>query len=167
MDLNYLKQLSAYEVLGKLFARKNKNSKEHVFVYFDTRMTLECLICSDGGKYDFFGNHLYNPELSIVAESKYYGRFNHLETKKDEAPYVILPEKARLKMREAVNAKLADDVESFNKDMDYAISSGTDKFWSVLPSIARVEQLASFLNSKGYKVKAFEGLTEFYIEVQL
>lgn len=84
-----------------------------------------------------------------------------------ESPYVILPEKARLKMREAINAKLADDVARFNKDMDYAISSGTDKFWSVLPSLARVEQLASFLNSKGYEVKAFQGLTEFYIEVQL
>lgn len=167
MDLNYLKQLSAYEVLGKLFVRKNKDSEEHMFVYFDTRMTLECLICSDGGKYDFNGNHLYKPEFSIVAESKYYGRFNHLEAKPDEIPHVASPEKAKLQLQKSLKLRLKEDIDLFNDQLSESISNGNGLFWVNLPSVERVKQLAEFVSSKGYAVKAIQGLSGTFIEVQL
>lgn len=160
MKFNYLKKLSALEVSDKLFVRVNKNTDEHVLVFFDTRFTLECLICSDGNKYDFDGNCLYKPEYCITKEAHQYNTLKSAEINSS----VMSPEQAKLQLQESLKVRLQEDIELFNKELNWSIRNGNGQFWVNLPSLERVKQLAEFVNSKGYKVKAVQGLTDYYIE---
>lgn len=164
MKFDYLKKLSAHEVSDKLFVRVNKETNEHVLVFFDTRFTLECLICSDGKKYDFDGNCLYAPEYCITKETHQYHN-NQRVTETNTS--VTSPERAKVQLQESLKVRLQEDIELFNKELSRAISNGNGLFWVDLPSVERVKQLAEFVSSKGYAVKAIQGLFDTYIEVQL
>lgn len=80
---------------------------------------------------------------------------------------VMSPEQAKLQLQESLKVRLQKDIELFNKELNNSVHNGDGQFWVNLPSLERVKQLAEFVNSKGYKVKAVQGLTDYYIQVQL
>jgi len=77
------------------------------------------------------------------------------------------PERAKMALDYSLKNLLVEDIIKFNEELRLNIEKGIGTICVTLPSVERVKQLAEALHTKGYIVKAYDGIIGTYLEVKL